>query len=519
MRMKHPIWQESARSHIAEEIEMPAYLKIENPGVCPPEGFTVLGVSLADTSNHVGVIGQFGSGNKHAVAVLLRQDLSPVVFAGTLKLEFSTRPQTVTDGLASKDFGRVVVKYGGTDPIGGASRSSTEDLGFVLDYGKQDWQEVALALREFVSNAIDRSIREKGDWSGVKVEIVEESQVRAKKDHTRVFLPMNAEVLEFFNSLGKWFLHFSEPEALNKAILPKRNRNLGERKAAVIYRRGVRVREFESSDTESLFDYNLNDLTIDESRKASDWDVKHHCGRALGSADKEILAMLFDRLMNSDRPVWEFGFDTYSLLPSHEDSTEDEVRKRQNWQEAFALVAGEDAVLTGEASADQLERKGYKPIQAPESMVRAAERYGVQTPARVLSTDELAGRAVTEPTPDAQLAVDVVWELLEEFGLTNGKAKPPTKCFTFILDAGVMLNGYYRDGVVFINADLAGSGSVAAGRKALSDRLVKVALEECVHHVTQATDNSRDFQDFLLDLAVKLGRGWVGRAVEAPVNV
>src|ERR1700689_3290548 len=103
---------------------MPAFLKIENIGACPAEGFTVLGVSLADTSTHEGVIGQFGSGNKHAVAVLLRHDLSPVVFAGNLRLEFSTRPQTVTDGLASKDFGRVVVKYGGTDPISGASRSS-----------------------------------------------------------------------------------------------------------------------------------------------------------------------------------------------------------------------------------------------------------------------------------------------------------------------------------------------------------------------------------------------------------
>ncbi len=69
----------------------------------------------------------------------------------------------------------------------------------------------------------------------------------------------------------------------------------------MIYRRGVRVREFESSDQESLFDYNLNDLTIDESRKASDWDVKHHCGKALANADKTILAMLFDRLMNTDK--------------------------------------------------------------------------------------------------------------------------------------------------------------------------------------------------------------------------
>jgi hypothetical protein len=483
---------------------MPAFLKIENCGVCPPEGFTVLGVSLADTSNNEGVIGQFGSGNKHGVAVCLRAGLAPVVFAGTLKLEFSTKPQTVSDGLASKDFGRVVVKYGGSDPITGASRSSTEDLGFVLDYGKQDWQDVALALREFVSNAIDRSIREKGDWSGVKIEVVDDAQVRAKRDHTRVFVPMNADVLEFFNSLGKWFLHFSEPEALNNAILPKRNRNLGDRKAAVIYRRGVRVREFESSDTESLFDYNLNDLTIDEARKASDWDVKHACGKALANADKGILAMLFDRLINTDKGVWEFSFDTYSLQPCHRDSTDDERRKQRCWQEAFASVAGDDAVLTGEASVDQLGRKGYKPIKAPDNLVRAAEQYGVQTPGRVLSADELSGREISDATPDAQAAVDLVWDWLEETGLTNGKDKPPVKVFTSILNGGTMLNGYYRSGEVFINGDLAGAGSVVGGRQALPHRLLVVALEEVAHYVTEATDNSRDFQNFLLDMAVKL---------------
>ena len=102
----------------------------------------------------------------------------------------------------------------------------------------------------------------------MKIEIVEEARSGQRENHTRVFLPLNAEVLEFYNNLGKWFLHFSEPESLSKAILPKKNRNLGDRKAAVIYRRGVRVREFESSIPESLFDYNLNDLTIDESRKA-----------------------------------------------------------------------------------------------------------------------------------------------------------------------------------------------------------------------------------------------------------
>ena len=69
-----------------------------------------------------------------------------------------------------------------------------------------------------------------------------------------------------------------------------------------------------------------------------------------------------------------------------------------------------------------------------------------------------------------------------------------------------MLNGFYRDGMVFINSDLGDSGSVAAGRNALSDRLLQVSLEETRHYLTTATDNSRDFQNFVLDLAVKLGR-------------
>ena len=483
---------------------MAAYLKIENIGTAPAEGFTVLGVSLADTSGNRGVIGQFGSGNKHGVAVLLRHELSPVVFAGPLKMEFFTKPQTVSDTQATKEFARVGVKYGGSDPITGASRSATEDLGFVLDYGKQDWDEVSLALREFVSNAIDRSIREIGDWSGVKIEIVDESKVRAKSGYTRVFVPMNNDVLKFYNDLGKWFLHFSEPESLDKAILPKKNRNLGDRKAAVIYRRGVRVREFESSDTESLFDYNLNDLTLDEARKASDWDVRHHAGRALAGADKSILAILFDRLINSTAPAWEFSFDTYSLSSYSDDSD-------QNWQDAFEQVAGDNAVLTQDGTVDQLERKGYKPVKAPEGIVSAASRFGVKNASSVLSADELSGREIVDASPDSTAAVDFVWDVIEAHGLTNGKDKPPVKGFTSILDAGVMLNGYYRDGTVYLNEDLGGSASEFGGRAALSDRLLKVALEEVAHWTTGATDNSRDFQDYLLDLAVKLSRSKIKR--------
>lgn len=167
-------------------------------------------------------------------------------------------------------------------------------------------------------------------------------------------------------------------------------------------------------------------------------------------------------------------------------------------------VAGESAVLTGEGTVDQLERKGYTPVKAPEGIVNAAARYGVQTPAKVLSSDEMSGRLENEPTDSAQAAVDFVWSVIERHGLDNGKAKPPVRCFTSILDGGVMLNGNYRDGVVFINSDLAPAGAVEVCN--LSNRLLKVALEECSHFSTGATDNSRDFQVYLLELAVKMNR-------------
>ena len=76
-----------------------------------------------------------------------------------------------------------------------------------------------------------------------------------------------------------------------------------------------------------------------------------------------------------------------------------------------------------------------------------------------------------------------------------------------------MLNGFYRDGQVFINSDLAGAASVMAGSNALSNRLIKVALEELAHYVTEATDNSRDFQDYLLELAVKQARPRIRQAL------
>lgn len=472
------------------------YLKIENIGICPSECFTVLGVSLADTSSN-SVIGQFGSGCKHGIAVCLRNDLAPVVFSGKLKMEFGTRSQKVKDDLASKDVRRIVVKYGGKDQDG-TNRSSTEDLGFVLDYGKMDWHGVDLALREFVSNAIDRSCRERGDWSGVTIEIVQENQVRAKDGYTRIFVPMNTEVFDFYNNLGKWFLHFSEPESMKLNILPKANRNIGERRSAVIYRRGVRVREFESSDVESLFDYNLDNLRLDESRQASDWDVQHYCSQAFAAANEQILATYFRHVLSLGDKVWEDGFSRNSLSPNSCESNEETQRKREVWTSAFNAICGSRAVIvTDTENTERLEKKGFMPVKAPAGLAAVAQTYGLATADTVLTADERLGREVSEPTADVLFAVDLIWDTITALGLTNGKEKPEARVFSDIMSAGAQTLGFHRIGtnMVFINRD------ISVGQ---SPQLIQTTLEEIAHYVTGSLDFTRDFQDYAFNVAAKL---------------
>lgn len=503
------------------------YLMIQNPGVAPPESFTLLGASTKRADANA--IGKFGSGNKHGVAVLLRNNLQPIVFAGNLKLEFGTRKQEVNTGLNSHEFARVVVKYGGKDAEG-TQRSNTEDLGFVLEYGATDWLGVDLALREFVSNSIDRTFEEaqtkvireyctKNEiytksqiephreqlaevvqqlkntmkWDDVVVTIVQENQVRAKTGHTRIFIPMNADVFKFYENLGKWFLHFSEPHLLNATILPKKNRNLTDRTAAVIYRRGVRVREFESLDTPSLFDYNLEHLELDESRKVDDWRVKHYAAHAMSNASEREIGLFVQSLVEG-RGVWEHTFENYAMTTRGSD------KQRETWLRAWTNVLGDNTVIAGKGRGETAKRKGFNVIEAPDEIVTTASWMGVPTPASVLSADEQDGREITPTRPDAQAAVDFFWNLIVKAELTNGKEKPPVKSFNKIMSAGGQILGFYRDGIVYINNDIAGdSGSI-------SHQLLMTAAEELAHYVTGATDNSRDFQDYLINLLVKIAR-------------
>ena len=79
--------------------------------------------------------------------------------------------------------------------------------------------------------------------------------------------------------------------------------------------------------------------------------------------------------------------------------------------------------------------------------------------------------------------------------MTQGKKKPLAACFQGVY-AGRQRKtmGFYREGIVYFKEDIA---------TAVNKYLLQTALEEVAHYVTGATDMSRDFQNFLIQVIVE----------------
>jgi len=472
-------------------------LMIQNSGEAPPEGFCLLGVSTTRNCNVEGAIGQFGSGTKHAINVLLRAGLQVTVYCGRTCMKFKTYADKVDDGLVTQAVDRVYVQFSGTS-------TKRVDLGWVLDFGAVDWTELGMAIREFVSNAIDRTVREEsGQFEAaikegrLAVRKVADTEVRAKTGYTRVFITSNDEIDAYLKELPKRFLHFSEkPDNVKKRLLLKEDRNLtAGKRSAMIYREGVFVRELKEQAANSLYDYNfrVDEIEIDECRNSSEYSVRAACARAMRGAGPDELVPVF-RSLTQMEDTFESALEPCYICSAFD--TPPEVYK-ESWQKAWKAVAGDSVMCEPTAQQATLVARKGKSVQTVTSSgwAMAAERFGIETSAKVLTSAEVQGRESSPVTPAAKRAVEEVWGWVVSLGMANGREIPEIKCFHDLTNAEADTMGYYDDGVVHIREDIASGGN---------KYLLKTAFEEVVHHVTSAGDGSRDFSNFLIDMIVEI---------------
>lgn len=419
------------------------FLMIQNVGIAAVEAFTVLGLSTA--RGDAGKIGQFGTGSKHSVNLLLRNNLAPIIYLGNEQLTFGTQPAKMGD----KEYSRVYYNF----------RGEQHPTAFALEFGELDWDSVEMALREFVSNAIDQS----GTTHAV-IQMVDTPV--GYPDKTTVYIPANDQVKNYLANLSNYFLHFRDLQDVNVIV------KAGPSKAR-IYRMGVFVREI---DHISMYDYNFGpDVKIDESRNMDD-DICRRAAAETLAANRPHLVEYLKSMSEERSQVWEDRFSSWSMNNS---------AIREAWNEAY----GKAAVCSSQDEYNLIRKNGHEGI-----VIKHNKEFFTYTPVPKAENlkNEAEKRGVMEckPSPTMKRTFKKVWEKLQNKGLTKNKPMPTLIGFNKPTDAdGESLLGFYdpEKKAVYINCE--------------HEAQYSVHLEEIAHYVTGASDGTRAFQDYAFQVA------------------
>jgi hypothetical protein len=238
------------------------YLKIANKGEVLVEALTLVGASTKRGNDNL--IGMFGSGNKYALAYLLRNGIEPIIYSGNNRINIGVRDID----MRGETFGIIT--------INGRDTSITTGMG-------HHW-ELWMAIREIYANAIDE-----GFLFMDLVDIIEPNE-----NETHFYIPVNDHISDFIFNIDDYFSKGKKVlfEGENGKILKKHSSK------ARIYRRGILVWESHHS---SCFDYDLYNVPINEDRRVNyEWYIWEEMYKLLASCNNEgiIRQVLFNQNNN-----------------------------------------------------------------------------------------------------------------------------------------------------------------------------------------------------------------------------
>ena len=453
-----------------------AYLMIESPGEAPIPGLLLFGATTKDPSQDQSTIGMFGSGTKHAVIVCLRRKIEVVICSGLDRLTFSTKPVQVGD----YEHEEVLVARNGAAP---------QSMGATMAFGQHDWADkIPLALREFISNALDAV---GGDASRIRVEVVR--TVRAAAGATRVFVAWEDTDLDrqrVNDFLQEWFLHFRvgyDPSAVGPI------RKCSPNTAATFYRRGVLVRR-SSKNAASLWDYNL-DVKLDEARNADEYSMEVAAAKAL-RADPKAFAMTV-RALTQGQQLWEAHLSEWHLSYGGNELKSEIL---DNLDPGVVFVENESQKTI-------VEKEGKRTALVPHAWYVALESIQAPTFLNSIGEDQRQGRTILRMLPaKIERCVDKWLSIIKvcDMGPTIGDRglRPNIYAFREAPHKLEQMWGFCRlsgkDAGIYINELVA------------DDMLDVTVLEELAHWCSGEKDYSRGFQNWLFHLIMrreKLNKG------------
>lgn len=257
------------------------YLKISNKGILDPKALSLVGASTKREDEKT--IGQFGSGNKFALAYLLRNDYETSIYAGKDEIPV----KLIEEKFRDKPF--KVLNIAGNDT------SITTEMG-------KDW-ELWQAIREIYCNALDE-----GEAS---IELT--NKVEPEEDETHFYIKADDEVREFVSNFSSYFSETKRVlfECKYGKILEK-----DHEEKACIYRKGVKCF---ITKKKSAYDYDFNSIEINESRIVEyNWHIPEKLWKILKQCDdREIILKILKASGHDDYIESELGDNIASIYSSN----------------------------------------------------------------------------------------------------------------------------------------------------------------------------------------------------------
>lgn len=293
------------------------YLKISNKGKIDLLSLTLLGASSKRGDNTK--IGMYGSGNKYALAYLLRNNYEVSIYSGKEEIKLSTEKVSMRD----KDFNCILV--------------NGEKTSITTEFGK-DWQ-LWQALREIYCNALDEG--------GSKMEFV--SGIDPNEDETHFYIKNENEIGSFVANFDKYF-------ASNRRILFEcpigrvlEKKTLGP---LVLYRKGIKCFE---TDQMSVYDYDINHIDIDEDRMVKySWYVNSTIWNLIySSTNKEVIKNILASCYDSKYVEYSTG----------EYSSPDGSNMSEEFKEVLRSLKLAPASLSGMLSSDEYGETTILPLK------------------------------------------------------------------------------------------------------------------------------------------------------------
>jgi hypothetical protein len=436
-----------------------SHILIQNRKEVPIWGIRLLG--LSDKSSNK--IGRFGTGLKETLALLARYDRLPTIFSGETRIDFEV--QTVDEQSeicfrlsADRDRFRAGEWYG---------------LGIHPNFGKADWNDRWMAIRELLCNAQDED--------GIYHEVIS-TEPCGVAGATRVYLRLDTEMLAAYSAAHERLLFLKDRPTVQAVVGLGRVLAKGNDPKLQVFHHGVWI---QAGQKNSLYDYELNHVQLNECRSADWWDVNYEIAKIMACYHVVQAATLLGRR----------GEETYekTLLSLAADLVE---REDNSWKTAFMSLYGEQAVATTDDAHtyDQLKKMGWTPIIVADcNLLHLLTKAGVQTFATTLSQQEKDFESTSPPNEAQRATFDGVWRRLREKGLTGNKDQPAMMLFRQNPAVPDFLLGQYAENTCYINEACIGS-----------EHERETCIEEIAHHVTEAADYSRQLQTYLITAIGKL---------------